>query len=408
MRPGGARGRKFQPQIPRETLLTKTTEALRQSGVDHHSHARIAMKIAREALRSEDPLLATLHPAPKYREKEAWARAYNIAEKFLEQAGMAMTIKTMARELGGRRSEVLDFLGDTRSAKVIWGLIRFVVGVDADPIRDQAAAFCGDRILRKTNRQIQARRFFPDGAPKLVESREVRPRSARKVAAIPSEPKMPPPREAIVTPLEELQPPKKFAQFPPKSPASGRESQKKPEPAKKAESVAIEKTEPVKKPEPLFAPDGSHEAAAAPFKKPTIHDMASAPNPVTFGSSSFEPSSPSTSKAITAEETWVEDFNEGSAQEEMPSNSVARSMGSDDFEVTVQDQDSDRDADSAVDDVSRAVGSEVVIDSGQVNALPLSSIMVAKSSRKRGTGKSELEFEYVKSQDSGGDDFSSD
>ena len=92
------RGKKFTPQIPRDELLARTSDALRDHGVDHHSQAVLMSAIGNEILSSDNPLFIPVYPHPKFRDTLAWKRSYAIVLKFLEENKMELTYDMIKNE----------------------------------------------------------------------------------------------------------------------------------------------------------------------------------------------------------------------------------------------------------------------------------------------------------------------
>mgnify|MGYP001111018661 CR=1 FL=1 len=92
------RGKKFTPQVSRDELLARTSDALREHGVDHHSQAVLMSGIGNEVLNSDNPLFTSIHPHPKYRDNLVWKRSYAIVLKFLEENHMDLTYEMLKSE----------------------------------------------------------------------------------------------------------------------------------------------------------------------------------------------------------------------------------------------------------------------------------------------------------------------
>jgi hypothetical protein len=451
------RGRKFTPQVPREQLLARTSDALRGNGVDHHSQASLMFGIARVALESDSPLLAVLRARPKLRDTAAWARAYTVATRFLEQFAMELTAQILRSELGDVHViPDASALRGTSSSQFLGSLVRFATELAPDPLEHSVAVFAGQRIIKRTPRQAQSNRFFSKPQPQRAEPQpqpiarpppkveEPKPaekamprREEPKPAALPprrEEPKpaaLPPRREEPKpAPLPPTREEPKPAPLPPKreepKPAPLPPKREEPKPAPlppKREEPKPAALPPKAAPKPALPPPKREEPtpvlrkavpepkaaepppARVPFQKPTIDDFRATPTvalDVDVASSSV-PEEKSSRNVITDEETLIEDFasdEEAPAPEAQPSSSAA--IASDDFDVSVAESSSEADeVESVVDEGSCPVASlrsEMVGESNQMIQLPSSIVGSGTSTRKE--SKSDLDFEFADKDDS--------
>lgn len=86
------------PPISQTEVNTKTTRTLEEKGADKHVQAVFFNILASEVIRSENPLLAALHPHIKRHRSTAWMAAYQIVAEFLQANGMTLTADTMQIE----------------------------------------------------------------------------------------------------------------------------------------------------------------------------------------------------------------------------------------------------------------------------------------------------------------------
>ena len=284
------RGKKFTPQVSREELLRRTSEALKSSGADHHSQASLMLGIAKLVTASTDPSFVSLQPHAKIRSDSAWVRAYSLVTAFLANFEMSLTAQAISLEVKEQKvltepkfdTDVGGYMEDLLSVSQALGEIDF---------GQRVGVFVGER---------EKARLKPVKRAPVQKASQPPPKQSAAPAAKPA-PK-PAPSPAAKPVLKQEQEP---AQVEKKS--VGRPPIPKP---------AVEPKSPVKQEQP--------------FKKPTIRDLSNAPAMMRGLSSDFTDES-DVSPRKKEEEISVEDFDsDPSPRESKKEESGAKSDGLED------------------------------------------------------------------------------
>ena len=109
-------GRKFPPRIPQEELNERVEKKLTECGVDNVSQAKFTCEISKKVIGSKKHIYETLQSNIKFRDDEAWTRAYTLVFKFLEESKMQLTLETINTETQNKRillSSSLDGINAT-------------------------------------------------------------------------------------------------------------------------------------------------------------------------------------------------------------------------------------------------------------------------------------------------------